>query len=331
MIRKLPGLPKLSKDSSGAGGSGTGGSGAAGGAALGNFSANVGGGGGGGGGGGVFGAKQAMLERERAKEAQRVLNIRDAAFGGFPTLLSDVRPDEMGNTGDEKVKSMLRSSGEAHDETEKTVLCIGDEDGKLHLYLGGSVFLGTVPIGESTSIVGLQVLPSSSSKARFAVYSASSSTLSISRLSLPIPPSLQLVLRQSSALRATIQHAFEAFQEVRNLWDEARRIGKGWLQRIADVSRPQGGELLPILLNLRRLEILISLPPHSRPSSRDTAAPASHDWPTDSLASRLSRLEDERTRFSQMGTRDGSRAREDEESRLDECRTCDGTSHHTAA
>ena len=252
MILKLPGLPKLSKDSSGGGGSGTGGSGAAGAAALGNFSANVGGGGGGG--GGVFGAKQAMLERERAKEAQRVLNIRDAAVGGFPTLLSDVRPDEMGNSGDEKVKSMLRSSGEAHDETEKTVLCIGDEEGKLHLYLGGSVFLGTVPIGESTSIVGLQVLPSSSSKARLAVHSASSSTLSISRLSLPIPPSLQLVLRQSSALRATIQHAFEALQEVRNLWDEARRIGKGWLQRIADVSRPQGGELLPILLKLRNMK-----------------------------------------------------------------------------
>jgi len=242
LIRKLPGLPKLSKDSSGSGGSGPGGSGAAGGVALGNFSANVGGGGGGGG-GGVFGAKQAMLERERAKEAQRVLSIRDASAGAFPTLLSDMRPDEIGNTGDEKVKSMLRSSGEVHDETEKTVLCVGDEEGKLHLYLGGSVFLGTIPIGESTSIIGLQVLPSSSSKAQFAIHSASSSTLSISRLSLPIPPSLQLVIRQSSALRSTIQHAFEALQEVRNLWDEARRIGKGWLQRIADVSRPQGGKL----------------------------------------------------------------------------------------
>lgn len=148
LIRKLPGLPKILKESSGGSGSGPGGSGTGNGPALGNFAANPGGMGGGvGGGGGVFGAKQAMLERERAKEAQRALNLREAAADGFPTVLTDVRRGETGGTGDENVKSMLRARGEDHQETEKSLLCVGDEEGKLHLYLGGSVFLGTVDVG----------------------------------------------------------------------------------------------------------------------------------------------------------------------------------------
>ncbi|GAA5958492.1 hypothetical protein JCM3765_007894 [Sporobolomyces pararoseus] len=258
LIRKLPGLPKIVKESSGGSESGPGGSGASNGPALGNFAANPVGMGGGG--GGVFGAKQAMLERERAKEAQRALNLREAAADGFPTVLSDVRQEESGGTGDEKVKSMLRTRGEDHHETEKSVLCVGDEEGKLHLYLGGSVFLGSVDVeGEGNAIVGVQVLPSAASSSSspsstnciLVHNSSSASKLSSRQLSLPIPPSLQLVIRQSSAIRSTIQHAFEALQEVRNLWDESRRIGKGWLQRVADVSRPQGVVLPPVTqLNL---------------------------------------------------------------------------------
>lgn len=198
-----------------------------------------------------------MLERERAKEAQRALNLRESSgTNGFPTVLSDVRPEEVGGSGDERVRSMLRERGDEgqgeRQETDKTILCVGDEGGMVHLYLGGNVFLGTVKAGEEgMGIVGVRVLPplprdgSSSTTARFAVYLASDTTLSTRRLSLPIPPSLQLVVRQASAVRATVQHAFEALQEVRNLWDEARRIGKGWLQRVADVSRPQGGEAHP--------------------------------------------------------------------------------------
>ncbi|GAA5877038.1 hypothetical protein JCM16303_006141 [Sporobolomyces ruberrimus] len=258
LVRKFPGLPKIVKASSGGTGAGPGGNGTGTGPALGNFAANPGaGGGGGGGGGGVFGAKQAMLERERAKEAQRALNLRESSgTNGFPTVLSDVRPEEVGGSGDERVRSMLRERGDEgqgeRQETDKTILCVGDEGGMVHLYLGGNVFLGTVKAGEEgMGIVGVRVLPplprdgSSSTTARFAVYLASDTTLSTRRLSLPIPPSLQLVVRQASAVRATVQHAFEALQEVRNLWDEARRIGKGWLQRVADVSRPQGVVIPP--------------------------------------------------------------------------------------
>ncbi|GAA5894244.1 hypothetical protein JCM5296_004693 [Sporobolomyces johnsonii] len=238
LILRLPALPKITKEGlSAASGGGPGGPGGLGGP----------GGIGGGPGGGVFGAKQAMLERERAKEAQRVLNLREAAPGGFPTVLPDGRPDDAAQTGDAGVRGMLRVKGETHDETEKTVLCVGDSQGMVHLYLGGSIFIGSVNAGEGDSIIGVTVLPSSpsSTSAHLAIHlalsaSASTSPLSLLRLSLPLPPSLHLIIRQSSALRATIQHAFEALQEVRNLWDEARRIGKGWLQRITDVSRPHG-------------------------------------------------------------------------------------------
>lgn len=243
LIRRLPGLPRIVKEGAAGSGHGPGGGGTGTGPALGNFAANPGGGGGGGG-GGVFGAKQAMLERERAKEAQRALNLRESAPSGFPTLLIDRRPDQFEGTGDENVKAMLRTRSLEHDETEKTVLCVGDEDGKLHLYLGGSVFLGSIDVGDTgNAIIQIRVLPPTSSSAiRFLIHLSSNLQLYSRQLALPVPSSIQLVIRQSSAIRATIQHAFEALQEVRNLWDESRRIGKGWLQRVADVSRPQGGE-----------------------------------------------------------------------------------------
>ncbi|GAA5923221.1 uncharacterized protein JCM15063_003574 [Sporobolomyces koalae] len=249
-VRKLPGLPKIKKENSTSSGPGGTGSAMTGGPALGNFTANSAGGGGGGG-GGVFGAKQAMLERERAKEAQRALNLREAAIGGFPTVLSDQRPDEVEATGDAHVRAMLRTKGARHDETERSLLCVGDDKGYVHLYLGGNIYVGSVdhrrPTGESTAIVGVRVLPTSpdNSKVQFAVYTADPMELLFEQMSLPIPPSLRVIIRQSSALRATLQHAFEALQEVRNLWDESRRIGKGWLQRVADVSRPQGVVLPP--------------------------------------------------------------------------------------
>ncbi|GAA6058705.1 hypothetical protein JCM10212_003393 [Sporobolomyces blumeae] len=247
LVIQLPGLPKIQKESPAAGAGAPGGPGSGPGLA-----GMIGGAGpaGGGGGAGVFGAKQAMLERERAKEAQRALNLRAAASEGFPTFLSDVRPDETSSTGDGRVKAMMTRKGEEHDETEETILCVGDEAGQVHLYLGGSVYLGSVETGEGNSVVGLTVWepsPSSSTATiRLAVHTSTSSSLAVRDLILTAPPTFELVVRQSSAMRATIQHAFEALQEVRNLWDEARRIGKGWLQRVADVSRPQGVTLAPV-------------------------------------------------------------------------------------
>ncbi|GAA5926463.1 hypothetical protein JCM3775_001025 [Rhodotorula graminis] len=246
LVDRLPALPKIPKDGLAAAGAADGpggaprmafGAGGAGGPGVG------GGPGGGGGGGGVFGAKQAMLERERAKEAQRPLSMQDAAER-FPTLLPAARPEDEGAAGgDPKVRAMLRpraEGGEA-DAVEHTVLCVGDEKGGCHLFLGGTVYLGSVDAGEPVLAVTSVPSPSPSSAASFVVHlSTSASPLSVRELSVPLPATLSAVLRQSSALRALLQHAFDALQDSRNLWDEARRIGKGWLQRIADVSRPHG-------------------------------------------------------------------------------------------
>ncbi|BGP44776.1 hypothetical protein JCM10450v2_000590 [Rhodotorula kratochvilovae] len=240
LIDRLPALPKIPKDGlpTAAGGApgapvsfGTAGPGTGPGAG--------GGAGGGGGGGGVFGAKQAMLERERAKEAQRVLSMQDAA-GRFPTLLPSARvDDDAAEAGDPKVRAMLRVRGAEGDEGKETVLCVGDEAGGVHLYLGGSVYLGSIDAG--APVIGITALPSAPATPSFALHlSSPSSPLSVRALSLPLPPSLPVVLAQSTALRAHLQHAFDALQDARGLWDEARRIGKGWLQRVADVSRPHG-------------------------------------------------------------------------------------------
>ncbi|GAA5834295.1 hypothetical protein JCM9279_004274 [Rhodotorula babjevae] len=250
LVDRLPALPKIPKDGLAAAGAADGPGGAprmafgAGGA--GGPGAGGGGAAGGGGGGGVFGAKQAMLERERAKEAQRPLSMQDAVER-FPTLLPAARPEDEAASGegggDPKVRAMVRprlEGGEA-DAVEHTVLCVGDEKGGCHMFLGGSVYLGSVDVGGP--VIAITSLPSSSPVpcASFAVHlSTSASPLAVRVLALPLPPTLSTILRQSSALRALLQHAFDALQDTRNLWDEARRIGKGWLQRIADVSRPHG-------------------------------------------------------------------------------------------
>lgn len=254
LVDRFPALPKIPKDGLAAAGAADGPGGAprmafgAGGA--GGPGGGPGGPGGGGGGGGVFGAKQAMLERERAKEAQRPLSMQDAAER-FPTLLPAARAEDEAASGagggDPKVRAMVRpraEGGEA-DSVEHTILCVGDEKGGGHLFLGGSVYLGSVDAGGPIVAVTSLPSPSPAATASFALHlSTSTAPLAVRELSLPLPATLSTVLRQSSALRALLQHAFDALQDARNLWDEARRIGKGWLQRIADVSRPHGGASL---------------------------------------------------------------------------------------
>ncbi|GAA5850232.1 hypothetical protein JCM8547_001052 [Rhodosporidiobolus lusitaniae] len=248
LIAALPPLPKVTKEGLPSASSGPGSS---------LIGAGPGGGpgaGGGGGGGGVFGAKQAMLERERAKEAQRALSIRDACVGieggaGWPTMVVPLRTG--GGEGDEQVEEAMRFARREREEVGgrgggKTLLVVGDSEGKVHLYLGGSVFLGSFPASLSSSspssILHLSLLPSSSpTSLRLALYSSPTpSSLSLHPLSLTLPPSLSSIVALSTALHSHTLHAFSALQEARNAWDEARRIGKGWLVRLADVSRPHG-------------------------------------------------------------------------------------------
>ncbi|GAA6032826.1 hypothetical protein JCM8097_000815 [Rhodosporidiobolus ruineniae] len=265
LLARLPPLPKLVKEPLPTAGPGAGGPG---GGAL------IGGGGpasgAGGGGGGVFGAKQAMLERERAKEAQRALSVVEAtkgAEGGWPTVL--LPPSSSAHGGDEcagdlVVREALRPGVGAR--ATQTLLVVGDRRGAVHLFLGGSVLLGSFPIAEAggAAIAAASLLPSSPSALHLSLHllSPSASSLAVRPLSLPLPPSLPTLLALSTSLLAHLSHAFEALQEARNAWDEARRIGKGWLQRVKDVSRPHGishsppTQLLLLLLTGRPLPSL---------------------------------------------------------------------------
>ncbi|GAA5980627.1 hypothetical protein JCM10908_001714 [Rhodotorula pacifica] len=263
IIERLPALPKIEKGTlAAAGADGPGGPGGLGGARIGGPLSGGGGGvgGPGGGGGGVFGAKQAMLERERAKEAQRPLSMRDVA-PRFPTLLPAVDALDAADEGnDVKVAAMLGSraddtapankDGSPRKEQEQTLSCLVGEKGDLQLLLGGCVPLGSVDVGGRVlAVTALPPSPTEPTVSRLAVHvhdSSSSGTTTIRIVSIPLLPTLGVVVRQSSALRAILEHAFEALQEARNLWDEARRIGKGWLQRVADVSRPHGVTHTPI-------------------------------------------------------------------------------------
>ena len=193
-----------------------------------------------------------MLERERAKEAQRPLSMRDAA-PRFPTLLPSVDTLDGANEDDDaKVLAMLgKRAGDDPVPTkdsggvlEQTLSCLAGEKGDVQLLFGGCIQLGSVNVGGR--VLAVTAIPPSSSEptaSRLALHVVNpSGNLTVRIMSVTLQPTLEIVVRTSSASRAILEHAFEALQEARNLWDEARRIGKGWLQRIADVSRPHGGE-----------------------------------------------------------------------------------------
>lgn len=182
-----------------------------------------------------------MLLREREKEAGRALDMTLAAKD-FPTLLP-------------------AGSKETDESSGASVLLVGDAQGRVHLYLGGSVHLGSIGssplLNERSRVVGATVLPSSSSTTRIAIFlsipPASTSNLSslvTKTFSLSFPPTLEIFTQQSTMLRTAIQHTFESLQEARVLWDESRRIGKAWLARLAELSKTQIGESassLPLL------------------------------------------------------------------------------------
>ncbi|PRQ72613.1 Anaphase-promoting complex, cyclosome, subunit 4-domain containing protein [Rhodotorula toruloides] len=243
LIRRLPALPKIAKETLPSAGDAA----APGGPGIGLAGARIGGPGGSGG-AGVFGAKQAMLERERAKEAQRALNMQSAIGEGgrFPRLAAAAETADAGDApsfGDGAVRAVLRLRKGKDGSDEDSVLCAGGEDGAVHVFLGGSVYLGSIDVGGN--VLAITAVPSSPDLAEPAIsllvhHSIPSAPLAISRLHIPTPSTLPTVLHVSTTLNAHFEHAFEALQGARNMWDEARRIGKGWLQRIADVSRPHG-------------------------------------------------------------------------------------------
>ncbi|ORY85393.1 anaphase-promoting complex, cyclosome, subunit 4-domain-containing protein [Leucosporidium creatinivorum] len=189
--------------------------------------ANAAGGGGGATGGlthgqgGVFGAKNAMLQREREKEMGRAIDLK-VASPGFPTLLPSDAP---GSTVKEE-------------EKEQSLLLVGTNTGDLHLYLGGSIHLGSIPLASQIESI---TIPASSSQLSILLSTPlPSPSLTARTLSLPLPPSLHLLAQSATSLRFHLNYACEALQEARGLWEESRRIGKAWLSRLGELSKSHG-------------------------------------------------------------------------------------------
>lgn len=94
---------------------------------------------------GVFGsAKNAMLQKEREKEAGRPLDMSVAAKA-FPTLVPGLDND--------------RDDASANKPRQLTVLLAGDNKGEVHIYLDGSVFLGSVQVKDGSSVIGTVIRP----------------------------------------------------------------------------------------------------------------------------------------------------------------------------
>lgn len=185
--------------------------------------------------GGMFQAHNAALMREREKEAGRPLELIHSAKE-FPTLL----PRSPDVNGAEKEDQYGTGS----------LLIVGDDHGLLHLYLAGSVLLGSINLEPGYTVVGASLLsprpdtPATTTRLSVLLSSSSASNipqLSTSTLAFAVPPSLEVFVHHSTQLRLSISHAFEALQEARSLWDESRRVSKAWVARLADLVTSHGG------------------------------------------------------------------------------------------
>lgn len=193
---------------------------------------------------GVFGsAKNAMLLRERAKTANRVLNLSVASFN-FPSL---ALPSSSSNQ-QSIVDDIEDETGESVATGDSSMLIVGDSSGVAHLYFAGSIYIGSISILAEGSIISSTIISPTmtapvSTRISFLTLSSPDRQLSLSTYAFELPKSIALIARQVTTMKAMLAHAFEAVQEVRTLWDEARRISTAWLARLEELGGPNGGTL----------------------------------------------------------------------------------------
>lgn len=172
---------------------------------------------------GVFGsAKNALLLKEREKEAGRKLEIPLT----FPTLLPRI--------------------AELDPEREGELLLLATESGQLRFYLGGTIYIGDYRLPPSASLLNACIHPTPSSshtttQISLLVISAETKAISSIPLSLHLPPTWSLLAEQVTLVRSLLHGGFESFQEARGLWEESRRIGKAWVGRLTELSKGHEG------------------------------------------------------------------------------------------
>ena len=208
-----------------------------------------------------------MLQKEREKEAGRPVTL-EAAAPSFPTLLP--APSSGVIEGQEE-------------ELQRSLLLVGDERGRTHVFLGGSVRLGSIETGGNVLAANVVPSPGPSDSGRTTISIVShdfeTDELRMSAATVRLPPTTLLMVRQSSALRRHLAHACEALQQARVLWDEARRLGKAWMERLSELSKNHGGKQTN---RISRLAVVRTDPfglECSCSTSSYPAAPAPRHWP----------------------------------------------------
>ena len=157
-----------------------------------------------------------------------------------------------------------------------TMLMAGDEKGNLHLLFGGAISLGTISLGKQTDIISAFIANTATKSATplsrtshcltlsLLISVPTNSTSQIPGLPAPIlnvmPPrkafsqqtqivmrclmkipncpseEITLLARAATGIRASLSHAFEALDDARKAWEEAKEMGQKWLHRLKEDS-----------------------------------------------------------------------------------------------
>lgn len=150
-----------------------------------------------------------MLAKERDKEATRPLE--------FAKLAAEVHLPVLAPT----------SSAQQGEQSSNSLLFVGN-----YAWLDGSIYIGRLRSPRSHSLVIPRAPP---------LQLASVASGSLCALSSPqVPRTLVLLVRSISRLRNYLQHACDALHESRVAFDEARRVAKAWLSRVAELGRGAG-------------------------------------------------------------------------------------------
>ncbi|KAK4058070.1 hypothetical protein OIO90_000809 [Microbotryomycetes sp. JL221] len=171
----------------------------------------------------LFGAKNAMLQKEREKDAGRPINLQASATTSWSNLL----PMKQTQTTDVEVSKL------------DSLLIVGDSEGNVHLYLDGTVHVSSINIGIESKVVSATVINSSNNKSSpqlVICFIQNSTTFKSQTIDINLPTTMSQFVQQTDLLGQLMKHAMDGLQEARTLWDESRRLSKGWLSRISDLS-----------------------------------------------------------------------------------------------
>jgi hypothetical protein len=121
--------------------------------------------------------------------------------------------------------------------------CLHD---RLHLFLGGSLRLGSLGLPPSSKTLAGSFLPSSTDT--LGLFVLIHNQLQHMTLSIPLDRQLGLLAKAATSLRSFFDHAFRSLDDATGTWEDAKSMGDKWLERQRTNSRGQGGLSYQFLL-----------------------------------------------------------------------------------